>query len=114
MFKYIHFFSLNMDREAEKRGKREASKFIRDLKIITAISMGKNRNKDLAHFLNTDKSHASKKIKELEKKGLVYKEGERRNIIYRVNQSAVTRLLQSKVTIVRGGKKYGRKKESEN
>lgn len=100
-----------MEEETEKTGKRQANKFIRDLKIITAISMGKNRNKDLARFLNTDKSHASKKIRELEKKGLVQREGEKRNIVYRVNHSAVSRLLQSKVVIVKRGKKDGRREE---
>ena len=33
----------------------KAEKFVKDLKIITAISLGKDRNKDLAKILNTDK-----------------------------------------------------------
>ncbi|UCD03999.1 MAG: winged helix-turn-helix transcriptional regulator [Candidatus Woesearchaeota archaeon] len=100
-----------MDEEEVKTSKRDANNFIRDLKIITAISLGKNRNKDLARFLDTDKSHASKKIRELEEKGLVTRVKERRSVTYRVNHSAVTRLLQSRVVIVRGGKKNGREKE---
>lgn len=102
-----------MDEEETKRSKRDANNLIRDLKIITAISMGKNRNKDLARFLDTDKSHASKKIKELEEQGLVVRVKEKRSVFYRVNNSAVARLLQSKVVIVRGGKKNGRKDETE-
>lgn len=100
--------------EEAKTSKRDANKFIRDLKIITAISLGKNRNKDLARFLDTDKSHASKKIRELEEKGLVTRVKERRSVTYRVNNSAVTRLLQSKVVIVRGGKKNGREEGEES
>lgn len=96
---------MSMAEEENKTGKRDANNLIRDLKIITAISMGKNRNKDLARFLDTDKSHASKKIKELEEQGFVSRVKERRSVFYRVNTSAVARLLQSKVVIVRGGKK---------
>ena len=97
-----------------EESKREVRNFIRDLKIITAISLGKNRNKDLAQFLDTDKSHAAKKIKELEEKGLVTRVGDKKNIVYKLNQSAVIRLLQSRVIIVKGGKKDGREKRSES
>ena len=100
--------------EEEKTRKRDANNFIRDLKIITAISLGKNRNKDLARFLDTDKSHASKKIRELEEKGLVTRVKERRSVTYRVNNSAVTRLLQSKVIIIKGGKKNERREREES
>lgn len=102
-----------MDEET-KKGKREANNFIRDLKIITAISLGKNRNKDLAKVLDTDKSHASKKIKELEIKGLVTKLRDGKKVIYKLNSSAVSRLLHSRVVIVKGGKKNERREETES
>ena len=79
--------------------KREAKKVMRDLKIITAISVGKNRNKDLAKVLDTDKSYAAKKIKELEKRGLVNKEGSGKEVRYSVNEFNVLKFLQSRVII---------------
>ena len=79
--------------------KREAKKVMRDLKIITAISVGKNRNKDLAKVLDTDKSYAAKKIKELEKRGLVNKEGSGKDVRYSVNEFNVLKFLQSRVII---------------
>jgi len=79
--------------------KREAKKVMRDLKIITAISVGKNRNKDLAKVLDTDKSYAAKKIKDLEKRGLVNKEGSGKEVRYSVNEFNVLKFLQSRVII---------------
>ena len=79
--------------------KREAKKVMRDLKIITAISVGKNRNKDLAKVLDTDKSYAAKKIKDLEKRGLVNKEGSGKDVRYSVNEFNVLKFLQSRVII---------------
>ena len=79
--------------------KRDAKKVMRDLKIITAISVGKNRNKDLAKVLDTDKSYAAKKIKELEKRGLVNKEGSGKDVRYSVNEFNVLKFLQSRVII---------------
>ena len=79
--------------------KRETKKVMRDLKIITAISVGKNRNKDLAKVLDTDKSYAAKKIKELEKRGLVNKEGSGKDVRYSVNEFNVLKFLQSRVII---------------
>lgn len=89
----------------DRGGRRKANKFIRDLKIITAISLGKNRNKELARFLDTDKSHAAKKVKELEDKGLVSRIKKKKKVIYKLNPSAISKLLQSRVVIVKGGKK---------
>ena len=66
--------------------KREAKKLMRDMKIITAISVGKNRNKDLAQVLDTDKSYAAKRIKELEKRGLVNKQGTGKEVRYSINE----------------------------
>jgi len=78
---------------------REEKKAIKDLKIITAISLGTDKNKELARLLDTDKSFAAKKIKELEKRGLVYKEGIGKDTRYKVNQPGVMRFLQRRVTI---------------
>ena len=83
----------------EANNKREANKLMRDLKIITAISVGKNRNKDLAKVLDTDKSFASKKVKELEEQGLIRKEGEGKEVRYEVNEFNVIKFLQSRVVI---------------
>ena len=83
----------------EANNKREANKLLRDLKIITAISVGKNRNKDLAKVLDTDKSFASKKVKELEEQGLIRKEGEGKEVRYEVNEFNVIKFLQSRVVI---------------
>jgi len=79
--------------------KRDEKKLMRDLKIITAISMGKNRNKELAKVLDTDKSYAAKRVKELEDLGLVQKEGEGKETRYRLNEFNVFKFLQSKVVI---------------
>ena len=82
-----------------EKGKREEKKETRDLKILTAILLGKNKNKDLAEFLDTDKSYASKKVRDLEKQGLVDKKGEGKDVIYEVNKFNFTKFLQSKVVI---------------
>jgi len=87
--------------------KREAKKLVRDLKIITAISVGKNRNKDLAKVLDTDKSFASKKVKELEEQGLVRREGDGKEVRYELNEFNIVKFLQSKVVI-----KWQEKKKS--
>ncbi len=87
--------------------KREAKKLVRDLKIITAISVGKNRNKDLAKVLDTDKSFASKKVKELEDQGLVRREGDGKEVRYELNEFNIVKFLQSKVVI-----KWQEKKKS--
>ena len=79
--------------------RREAKKLVRDLKIITAISVGKNRNKDLAKVLDTDKSFASKKVKELEKQGLIRREGEGKEVRYEINEFNVVEFLQARVII---------------
>tara|TARA_Y100000034_G_scaffold88306_1_gene106010 strand:+ start:6158 stop:6469 length:312 start_codon:yes stop_codon:yes gene_type:complete len=84
---------------SEKSSSRENKKIVRDLKIITAISLGQNRNKDLAKVLDTDKSFASKKVKELEEKGLVRKEGEGKEVRYEINKFNVMKFLQSRVVI---------------
>jgi len=79
--------------------RRESKKLVRDLKIITAISVGKNRNKDLAKVLDTDKSFASKKVKELEEQGLIRREGEGKEVRYELNEFNVVKFLQAKVVI---------------
>lgn len=79
--------------------KRDEKKLMRDLKIITAISMGKDRNKELAKVLDTDKSYTAKRVKELEDLGLVKREGIGKETRYRVNEFNVLRFLQSKVVI---------------
>jgi len=79
--------------------RREANKLVRDLKILTAISVGKNRNKDLAKVLDTDKSFASKKVKELEKQGLIRREGYGKEVRYELNEFNIIKFLQSRVVI---------------
>jgi len=78
---------------------REEKKALRDLRILTAISLGMDRNKEIANMLDTDKSFASKKIKQLEARGLVYKEGGGRDTRYKVNQPKVLSFLTRKVHI---------------
>lgn len=84
-------------------------KLIKDLKIITAISLGKNRNKDLAKVLDTDKSFTSKKVKELERKGLIRKVGAGKETRYILNPFHVMQFLRSTVVITT--KKKGVKNE---
>ena len=74
-------------------------KLVKDLKILTAISLGKDRNKELAKVLDTDKSFTSKKVKELEEQGLIRKEGEGKDVRYEVNEFNVMKFLQSRVVI---------------
>src|SRR3989344_2492710 len=80
-------------------GKREAHNLAQTFRIITAILLGKNKNKDLAQALNTDKSFASKQVKELEEQGLVKKEEDGREGKYVVDPFNVMKFLQSKVGI---------------
>jgi predicted transcriptional regulator len=87
------------EEETSETLSREEKKMIKDLKILTAISLGTNKNKELAKLLDTDKSFAAKKIKDLQERGLVYKEGEGKDTRYRVNQSGVMSFLQRRVTI---------------
>ena len=61
--------------------------------------MGKDRNKELAKVLDTDKSFAAKKVKELEERGLIQKEGEGKETRYSVVNFNVLKFLQSKVII---------------
>jgi predicted transcriptional regulator len=100
------FLKLSM---SDEESSRETKKIVRDLKIITAISLGKNRNKDLAKLLDTDKSFASKKVKELEEQGLIRKEGEGKEVRYEVNEFNVMKFLQSRVVI-----KWQKNKNQEN
>jgi DNA-binding HxlR family transcriptional regulator len=74
-------------------------KLVKDLKILTAISLGKDRNKELAKVLDTDKSFTSKKVKELEEKGLISKVGDGKETRYRINPFHVMQFLQSTVVI---------------
>lgn len=62
--------------------------------------MGKDRNKELAKVLDTDKSFASKKIKDLEKRGLIQKNGEGKETRYSLVNFNVFKFLQSKVVII--------------
>ncbi len=93
---------------------RDEKKEISKMRIITAISLGKDRNKEIAKFLDTDKSFAAKKVKELEEEGLVVKEGEGRHTRYRLNKFNALTFLKSKVIITKGGKKDERKGHEEN
>jgi len=85
--------------EDKQKPEVKPEKLVKDLKIITAISMGKDRNKDLAKVLDTDKSFTSKKVKELEKQGLISKVGEGKETRYRLNPFHVMQFLQSTVII---------------
>ena len=84
-------------------------KLIKDLKIITAISLGKDRNKELAKVLDTDKSFTSKKVKELEEKGLISKIGEGKETGYKLNPFHVMQFLQSTIVITTKKKKEVKK-----
>jgi hypothetical protein len=88
-------------------------KLVKDLKILTAISLGKDRNKELAKVLDTDKSFTSKKVRELEKKGLISKIGDGKETRYRINPFHVMQFLQSTVVITtkKRRSKNGREKE---
>ncbi len=79
--------------------KRETHNLLQDMKIITAILLGKNKNKELSQALQTDKSFTSKQIKGLEEQGLVKREGEGKNVSYEVDSWNVLKFLQGKVLI---------------
>ncbi|MBI2041187.1 MAG: winged helix-turn-helix transcriptional regulator [DPANN group archaeon] len=87
--------------------KREARNIAQTFRIITAILLGKDKNKELAQTLQTDKSFVAKQVKELEEKGLVKKEEEGREVRYVADQFNILKFLQSKVVITS-------KKESES
>jgi hypothetical protein len=91
--------------------KRETHNMLQDMKIITAILLGKNKNKELSQALQTDKSFTSKQIKDLEEKGLVKREGEGKDVSYEVDSWNVLKFLQSKIVIK--WKKEQEKKEGE-
>jgi predicted transcriptional regulator len=91
-----------------------SDKFVKDLKIITAISMGKDRNKDLAKVLDTDKSFTSKKVKDLEERGLIHKEGDGKETRYRLNPFHVMQFLQSTVVIKSKKKEIKEEENGEN
>ncbi|MBI4096075.1 MAG: winged helix-turn-helix transcriptional regulator [DPANN group archaeon] len=80
-------------------GKREANNIAQTFRIITAILLGKNRNKELAQTLQTDKSFVAKQVKELEERGLVKKEEDGREVRYVADQFNILKFLQSKVVI---------------
>ncbi len=84
---------------SEALKKRDLTKQVKDLKIITAILLGKNKNKELAQLLDTDKSFASRKIKELEEAGLITREGEGKEVTYGVNRFRVMDFLTRRVVI---------------
>ena len=86
-------------------------KLVKDLKIITAISLGKDRNKELAKVLDTDKSFTSKKVKELEEKGLISKIGEGKETRYKLNPFHVMQFLQSTIVITTKKKKEVKKED---
>lgn len=79
--------------------KRESHNLLRDMRIITAILLGKKQNKDLSKVLDTDKSFMSKQISELEDRGLIKKESSGREVNYEVDQFNVMKFLQTKVVI---------------
>ncbi len=86
-------------KEDVEEGKRETSNRMKDLKILTAIMLGKDRNKELSKVLDTDKSFTSKQVKGLEEKGLIYKEGTGKDVRYEVNKFRALEFLQSKIVI---------------
>lgn len=93
----------------EDLGKRDTRNMLKELKIIMAIMLGKDRNKELSQVLDTDKSFTSKKVKELEQKGLVKKEGKGKETRYEVDQFNVLKFLQSRVVIKWSEKKKPKK-----
>jgi predicted transcriptional regulator len=93
----------------EQKPAVKSDKLVKDLKIITAISLGKDRNKELAKVLDTDKSFTSKKVRELEQRGLISKIGAGKETRYKINPFHVMQFLQSTVVIT-----AKKKKEVEN
>jgi uncharacterized membrane protein len=79
--------------------RRESHNLIRDMKIITAILLGKKQNKELSKVLDTDKSFTSKQITGLEERGLIKKETTGREVNYSVDQFNVMKFLQTRVVI---------------
>ena len=88
----------NQETESDLK-KRETHNALKDLKILTAIMLGKDRNKELSSVLDTDKSFTSKQIKSLQEKGLVRREGEGKNVRYEVDKFNLLKFLQLKVVI---------------
>jgi len=80
-------------------GKRDAHNLLKNMKILTAIMLGKNKNKELSRVLNTDKSFMSKQIKDLEEQGLVTREGEGKETKYEVDRFNMMKFLESKVVV---------------
>ena len=79
--------------------RRESHNLIRDMKIITAILLGKKQNNELSKVLDTDKSFTSKQIKGREERGLIKKETTGREVRYSVDQFNVMKFLQTRVVI---------------
>jgi len=69
------------------------------MKILTAIMLGNQQNKELSKVLDTDKSFTSKQIKELESEGLVTRETDGREVKYEVDKFNLLKFLNTKVTI---------------
>jgi len=86
-------------KEKAETGKREVHSNLKDLKIILAILLGKDKNKELSQVLNADKSFTSKQIKELEEKGLVKKEVDGKDVRYTVDKFNVMNFLSTKVVV---------------
>jgi len=100
-------------RAAQVESKRETYGLLQDLKIITAILLGKKQNKDLSKVLDTDKSFTSKQVKGLEEQGLIKKEVQGREVHYEVDQFNVMKFLQTKVVIkVKDTKKVAQSEQS--
>ncbi|MFH0869053.1 MAG: winged helix-turn-helix domain-containing protein [archaeon] len=97
-------------RDLEKsESKRDANNLAKNLRIITAILLGKKKNKELSQALQTDKSFTSKQVRELEEQGLVKREGEGKDVSYEVDTWNVLKFLQSKVVI-----KWKKEEEDKN
>ena len=94
-----HDILTKSEAELKSFDKRETHNMLQDMRIITAILLGKKKNKELAQVLQTDKSFTSKQIKELEEQGLVKREGEGKEVSYEVDTWNVLKFLQSKVVI---------------
>lgn len=83
----------------QEANKRETHNLLQDLRIITAIMLGKDKNKELSQALNTDKSFTSKQIRQLEDQGLVHRQGEGKETRYEVDRFNVMKFLESRVVI---------------
>lgn len=92
--------------------KRETHNLLQDMRIITAILLGKKKNKELSQVLQTDKSFTSKQIKDLEEQGLVKREGEGKDVSYEVDTWNMLKFLQSKV-VIKWKKEQEKKSEGE-